>query len=157
MAEPIVVCCEPWTDALYEQELHPLVEAHAREVAHDAGAHFKLDLEIMRAIAAHGVLKVLVARRAGRAVGYLTWNLSRDVEAEGMLIAQQGGWYVAPGNWRAAVMLFDASIEVLRDAGVHRMFPHHRLQGRGAGLGRFFRRRGASEIQRTYCLQIGED
>jgi hypothetical protein len=37
------------------------------------------------------------------------------------------------------------------------MFPHHRLHGRGAGLGRFFRRRGASEIQRTYCLQIGED
>lgn len=153
----LAVAAEPWTDALYEQEMRPLVEAHAREVEHDAGSRFKLDMAIMRACAEHGVLRVMIARRAGAMVGYLTWNITPDVEAEGLLIAQQGGWYVAPGNWRAAVALFDASLDVLRAAGVHRAFPHHRCNGRGANLGRFFRRRGATLIQHTYSLLIGDD
>jgi hypothetical protein len=153
--EPVTVAVEPWSDTLYEQEMRPLVEAHAREVGHDARGRFKLDLALMRVCAEHGALLVMVARRAGRMVGYLTWNISPDVEAEGLLIAQQGGWYVAPGQWRAATLLFDASIDVLRAEGVDRAFPHHRTQGRGKGLGRFFRRRGAWLIQHTYCLQIG--
>ena len=149
------IALEPWTDALYELEMRPLVEAHAREVEHDARSRFKLDLAIMRTCAEHGVLRVMVARRGGRMVGYLTWNITRDVEAEGMLIAQQGGWYVAPGQWRAAVQLFDDSIDMLRTEGVERAFPHHRTEGRGKGIGRFFQRRGAKLIQHTYCLWIG--
>lgn len=149
------VAAEPWTDALYA-EMRPLIEAHAREVDHDARSRFKLDLAIMRACAEHGVLKVLIARLGGEMVGYLTWNVSRDVEAEGMMIAQQGGWYVAPGHARAAIQLFDASIVMLRAEGVERAFPHHRVNGRGANIGRFFQRRGASLIQHTYCLWIGE-
>lgn len=148
------VCVEPWTDALYE-EMRPLIEAHAREVEHDARDRFKLDLAIMRACAEHGVLKVMIARQDGQMVGYLTWNVTRDVEAEGVLIAQQGGWYVMPGHALAAVRLFDASVDLLRAEGVERAFPHHRVNGRGANIGRFFQRRGAQLIQHTYCMRIG--
>jgi hypothetical protein len=35
------------------------------------------------------------------------------------------------------------------------IFPHHRTQGRGARIGRFFMRRGAKHIQQTYSLWIG--
>jgi hypothetical protein len=124
-------------------------------VDHDAKGRFKLDLAIMRACAEHGVLKVLIARLGAGMVGYLTWNVSRDVEAEGELIAQQGGWYVAPGHPRAAVRLFDASLALLKAEGVDRVFPHHRVNGRGAHIGRFFQRRGAVLIQHTYSLRIG--
>lgn len=156
MVEAVTVAIEPWSDALYQQEMRPLAEAHAREVEHDARDRFKLDLAIMRVCAEHGALKVVIARRGGEMVGYLTWNVTPDVEAEGQLIAQQGGWYVAPGHPRAAVMLFDASIDMLRAEGVKRAFPHHRTHGRGAHIGRFFLRRGAELIQHTYCLQIGD-
>lgn len=155
MAE-CAVRLEPWSDALWA-EMKPHAEAHFAEV--DGGVEprrvFRLDTRLMQAIADAGSLKVVIGRQDGALVGYFTWNITPDVESEGLLIAQQGGWYVAPGHPRIAAEMFDVSVRELRALGVQCIFPHHRTQGRGANIGRFFMRRGAKDIQRTYCMWIG--
>jgi hypothetical protein len=147
---------EPWSDGLWA-EMKPHAEAHFREV--DGGVEpnrpFKLDERLMGVIAQAGSLKVVIARKAGFLVGYFTWNLMLDIESEGLLIAQQGAWYVAPGHPRVAVEMFDASVAAFKALGVKCLFPHHRTQGRGAQIGKFFKRRGAKHIQQTYSLWIG--
>lgn len=148
---------EPWTDEIWA-DLRPLAEAHFEEVDGDVEPNrpLSLDLRIMAQLQAAGALLVLTAREAGRAVGYFTWQIAPDVESEGLIAGYQGAWYVEPGHPRAAMRLFDRSVEELRARGVHIVFPHHRTQGRGSGLGRFFVRRGAKHIQQNYSLWIGK-
>ena len=103
-----------------------------------------------------GSLKIITARLAGRLIGYFTWTISPDPESRGLLLGLQGAWYVAPGYPRAAVKMFDESVRVLKSCGVKCVVPHHRLQGRGSGISRFFRRRGAVDIQHNFALWIGD-
>lgn len=153
----ITVALEPWTRALWT-EIRTGAEAHFAEV--DGGLEsyrpFRLDLTLMQRLAELGSLKVIIARKAGRAIGYFTWNITLDVESEGLLIAQQGGWYVEPGYPRVAAKMFDVSVAALKGFGVRCIYPHHRTLGRGARIGRFFQRRGAKHIQHTYSLWIGD-
>ncbi len=138
-------------------EVRGLTEAHSEEV--DSGVEsrreFKLDLEQLQAASDWGILRIYTARRPeGQLVGYLTWQISMDLESEGLKIAQQGAWYMAPGWPLAAAKLFLFSLEDLRSIGVSCVFPHHRLQGRGTGLGRWFRWLGAKPLMHVYCLWI---
>lgn len=145
-----------WNRSWYE-EARALAEAHFAEV--DGGIEpkrpFCLDLALMDALANAGALLIVEARQGSALIGYFSWQVSPDVESEGLLIAQQGAWYVKPGHFRAAAQTFDASLVLLRARGVQCAFPHHRTQGRGAHIGRFFQRRGAKPIQTTYSLWIG--
>ncbi len=147
---------EPWSLALWE-EMRPPAEAHFEEV--DGGVEpkrpFRLDLNLMQALADAGALKVVIARHEGQLVGYYTWNIMPDVESEGLLIGQQGAWYVKPGHPRVAFKMFWKAVVELKALGVQCIYPHHRTQGRGAHIGKFFMRQGARDIQRTYSLWIG--
>lgn len=147
---------EAWSDALWD-EVRDLAEAHNHEV--DDGVEprrpFRLDRRLMAMMRDSGSLVIVIARQAGRPVGYFTWSVEPDVESEGLVIAQQGAWYVAPGHPRAAYLMFHESVAALKALGVQCIFPHHRTQGRGRALGRFFARLGAKEIQHTYSLWIG--
>lgn len=119
---------------------------------------YKLDTELLMGMWRIGSFKAITARVKGNLVGYCTWNIMPDVESKGLGVAHQGAWYVAEGyeHLRLGVKLFKASIVELRKFGVKNIFPHHRLQGRGARLGLLFQRMGAKEIQHTYSLWIGD-
>jgi hypothetical protein len=121
----------------------------------ETGRPFKLDQAAMKLLDQAGVLKTVCARLDGRLVGYYTWNIQRDVESEGMLIAQQGAWYVEPGHRKLAFLMFARAKSELKALGVEYIYPHHRTMGRGCNLGRFFERQGAVRIQETYSLRIG--
>lgn len=157
LAKPgLAVAVEPWSDAFWS-EAEPLATDHFEEV--DGGVEprrrFKLDTPFMQRLSDAGILKLFTARLDGRLVGYYTWNVTSDVESAGLLIAQQGAWYVEPNRPKVACCMFDFAVEELRKMGVQCIFPHHRVQGRGANIGRFFTKRGAKKIQDTYCLWIG--
>jgi hypothetical protein len=141
------------------REAKPLAEAHSAEVDSDVEPRrkFKVHEAGMEAMQDAGCLRVFALRKNRELVGYLTWQISLDLESEGLVIAQQGAWYVAPGNARGAHKLFTESVSTLRLMGVKHVFPHHRTQGRGDSLGRFFKRQGAKEIQHTFSLWIGDD
>jgi hypothetical protein len=149
---------EPWSDELW-QEVQALAEAHFEEVDGDVEPNrkFDIDKDLMKLIQDAGVLRIFTARIKDRLVGYYTWNVHLDVESKGLLIALMGAWYVAPGHPRAAFDMFQVSRDHLAQEGVKCLFPHHREQGRGANIGRFFERQGAKLTQRTYTLWIGED
>lgn len=151
-----IIELEPWSDGFW-RDAESLATDHFEEV--DGGIapnrRFKVDEALMRLISDAGALKIVTARKADQLVGYYTWNVTQDVESEGLLIAQQGAWYVAPGHPRVALQMFHKSVEALRALGVQCIYPHHRTQGRGASLGKFFKRQGAKEIQHTYSLWIG--
>ena len=157
LARPgLTLAQEPWSEAFWS-EARALAEAHFEEV--DGGVEpnrpFKLDVGFMQKLSDGGVLKLFTARRDGRLVGYYTWNVQYDVESQGLLIAQQGAWYVEPSQTTTACRMFDYAIAELRKIGVQCVYPHHRAQVRGSNIGRFFRRRGAKKIQDTYSLWIG--
>jgi hypothetical protein len=97
-----------------------------------------------------------MARKAGKLVGYFTWTVARDPESEGLLTGTQGAWFVEPGvPARVSKRLWDRSVSDLKAIGVQCLYPHHRLQGRGAHLGRFFERQRAKPIKTEYSLWIG--
>jgi hypothetical protein len=147
---------EPWTAHLW-REVKALAEAHSAEVdGPDPRRPFELDLELMRQAAVSSHLHVIIARKGGDVIGYLSWQTGPDVESKGLKIAEQGAWYVLPKHPLVAAKMFDASVEMLRNYGVSWIFPHHRLRGRGWNIGRFFKRRGAEATQVTYSLFIGE-
>ena len=152
------IAIEPFTPQLWG-EIKRLAGQHFEEV--DGGVEprrrFELDEDVMVAMERAGVIKVLVAREEGKIIGYYTWQIAPDVESKGLLIAQQGAFYVEPGNPSVAHAMFERSVQELRALGVKCIFPHHRTQGRGEHLGRFFERRGAKKIQETYVMWIGDE
>ena len=143
-----------WPDA------DALGRAHFEEV--DGGVEpnrpYEIDTDLMKRLADAGVLRIITARVDGKLAGYCTWNVTLDVESRGLIIAQQGAWFVAKeyDSLHLGAQMFRASIAELRKLGVQNIFPHHRLQGRGVRLGAFFKRMGAKEIQHTYSLWIGD-
>lgn len=142
-----------------KDEFTALGAAHFDEV--DGGVEprrrYKLDHRLMGLAHSAGILRIMTARAAGRMIGYLAWQLMPDVESEGLSIAMMGPWYVKPGYPRAAFELFRCSVDDLRTQGVQCAFPHHRTQGRGDGLGRFFVKNGARKIQDSYIMWIGAE
>lgn len=156
----LVIEPESWFDVWPEAEA--LANAHFAEV--DGGVEpkrvFKLDCEVMGKMAAVGILQIISARLDGRLAGYCSWNVVPDVESEGLLIAQQGAWFVGrefePLGLGLGRKMFRVAVEHLKSMGVQCMYPHHRTQGRGSRLGAFFVRLGAKEIQHTYSLWIGD-
>ena len=153
-----VIGSEPW-DSVWP-EIDALFAEHFNEVEGDLATNrpYKLDEPIMRQMNAAGMLRIVTARVDGILAGYCMWQVSKDVESTGMLIAQHGPWFVRKeyAHLMLGQKLFDASLDDLRAIGVKNAFPHHRLNGRGKKLGAFFKRRGAVETQHTYSLWLGD-
>lgn len=149
----LTLALEPWTEVW--PEVNRLGEAHFAEVEGPLATRrpFLLDAIQMELACRSGTLKIFTARSGRRLLGYLTWSLLMDPESAGNLIAQQGAWYVAPGE-ACGLKLLHFSLEWLRSSGVAFAFPHHRALGRGARLGPVLRRLGAVPIQTTYFLEL---
>lgn len=142
-----------WPDAA------PLAELHFSEV--DGGVEprrrMRVDTEQLALACLAGPLKIWAARRERKLLGYVLWTVQLDPEAKGLVIAQMGPWFVVEGEEKGlGARLFKESLAGLKSMGVQCCFPHHRMQGRGAELGKFFTSLGAIEIQHTYSLWIGD-
>ena len=140
------------------KELDLLAVSHFAEV--DGGVEprrpYAPDWGLMKDMERLGIFCLYTARINGKLVGYITWQKSVDVESKGLLVGFQGAWFVAPKHPLTAWKLFIWSMNDLKAQGVKILFVHHRMQGRGAGLGKFFSRMGAKLIQHNYSLWIGE-
>lgn len=154
----IVIGPEKWPSLW--PDIDRLGAKHFGEVEGDLAINrpYRLDEPAMRAASADGRLLIFSARVDGILAGYCMWNITTDVESAGLRIALHGPWFSDEKfkHLRLGQKLFDASIEELKSLGVKNAFPHHRLHGRGAKIGAFFKRRGAVEIQRTYSLWLGD-
>lgn len=151
----IAIALEPWAAGADEGEA--LGHAHFEEVNRglDPRRPYKLDRRLLDMAADCGALQIITARRNGELLGYLMWTVQPDPESEGLFYAAQGPWFLKPGYPRVAQAMWDRSIDELRRLGAAFIIPYHRVQGRSANLGRFFRRRGAVHIKEVYQLWIG--
>lgn len=155
----VVIAAEPWATA--QPECRALQAAHFAEVEGPLAKlrPYRLNEALMQRAADAGMLHAIVARVDGVFAGYLTWTISDDPESMGMLKAEQGALYVDPAYARHRLMdrMVAFSTPYLRARGVQCLFMHHRLLGRGARLGLWFRRRlRAIEIKHEYFVWIGE-
>ena len=149
---------EAWQDC--SGEALALARLHATEIGEEEvepKRKHEIDSELMELLSSSKVLRIYTARVDSKLVGYLTWNISLDVESKGLVIAQQGGWFHDPKckSFGLALKLFLFSVKDLQTLGVQQIFPHHRLRGRGKALGKFFIRLGAKPLQHNYSLWIG--
>lgn len=151
---PASIAAEPFASVA---EALSLAEEHFYEIELPSPKRFKLDLDSLTAAWMSGNLLIYVARDNGRMVGYITWKLSFDAECYGNLQAEQGAWFADQDNPGIGTKLFDYSMQRLKEHGVKYILAHHRMQGRGAGLGPFFERRGMVETQRTYYKWIADN
>lgn len=149
---------QPETWAQLWPDAKPLAELHYDEV--DGGVEprriMSVDTEQLAMACQLGSLKIWSARRNGQLLGYILWTVCFDPECKGLLIAVMGPWFVLPGGPHGlGARIFDESLQGLRALGVLCCFPHHRNQGRGAHLSRFFAARGAKPIKTEYSLWLG--
>lgn len=158
IAPEIVIGPEKWPTLW--PDINSLGAKHFDEVEGQLADNdpYCLDEPEMRAACAAGAILIYSARVDGVLAGYCMWNISKDVERAGVPIALHGPWFVSERfeRLRLGQKLFDASLDGLRALGIKKAFPHHRVHGRGAKAGSFFKRRGAVEIQHTYSLWLGE-
>lgn len=154
--EPPVIAWERWVSMWPEAEV--LAAAHFAEVEGDLAKQrpFGVRADVMEQLNELGVLRIVTARVAGRLVGYCTWNVSPDIESFGTLKADQGAIYVDPEFRGLGYAMVKFGFVALRESGVEYVFMHHRMLGRGAGLRVWFERLGATLIQHTYFLWIGD-
>lgn len=130
-----------------------LAWAEVREVEPN-GRKFEPDVQSILTNEALGVFKILVARKAGRMIGYLSWMIDFDMESYGTLIVNQTAWYVAPGHHGVADKMFNWATEEFRRLGVKFVYWHHTENGRGKTLGRYFKRKGAELISHNYVMKL---
>jgi hypothetical protein len=147
---------EPFAKAL--PEMLVLGRSHFVEVdgqVLDNRRPFDPDVAVMEQLNRVGTFRVFSARLADKMIGYCTWNISYDLESKGLVIAEQGAFYIQPGHGRAAFRLFKFSLDGLRSLGVKLAFPHHRLNGRASWrLGDWYQRIGATPEQVDYRLWL---
>jgi hypothetical protein len=136
----------------------PLAKAHFSEVEGDLVLvrPYHPAVDVLRTLNERDIFRIITARRDGELIGYYTWTVMPDVESAGLLVAMQGAWYVKPGHPRVAYDMFLASMRILKASGVQGLYPHHRVLGRGRGLGKFFRRHGAVPTKCEYYLPLTE-
>lgn len=146
-------------------EAEPLAKAHRVEVNDGDRPHhpFKMNIRLIDMIERAGAFRVFAARIDGRLAGYITWSITPDVESDGVMLADQGGWYVAPWvqetsegrRLQVGKQLIKYSIDKMKLYGIDILHFHHQLNGRGKNAGAMFRRMGAVIHQHRYTLWIG--
>lgn len=102
-----------------------------------------------------GVFLGLSARCNGELIGYASWSISKNPECCGMILADQGAWYVQRGHFGIGRRLLDIGLGYLRQLGVHEAQLHAPMVGRGAKLGTIYERMGATAVQTRYSLSLG--
>lgn len=154
MGDPVVFAWEPWASVWPEGE--PLTKAHFNEVEGILAVKrpCKIDEQAMANAEKFGVLRIVAARVLGRLVGYCTWCLLPDPESKGLLMANQGAIYVDPQFAGIGYRMVVFSLPGLKAAGADYVLMHHRMLGRGARLGVWFRRLRATLIKHEYYLWL---
>lgn len=152
---PLTFQQEPWREMWPQGRV--LAEAHFEEVGPQQRKRpFSPDESLIATMEFISALRIYTARRGGSLLGYIMWQLMPDVECRGLRSANMGPWYMSPGHPHVAHGLFHYSLFEMKKAGVEMADLHHRLQGRGKGLGRFFQRLGARPSQHHYSLWLGD-
>jgi len=123
-APAVCYAIERWSQVA--DEAQEIGAEHFAEVEYglDPRRKWRLSAHLMSALDAIGASLIVTARVDGVLAGYFTWQITEDVESEGLLIAQQGAWFVraAYSDYHLGLALLKLSISELKTRGVKCIF-----------------------------------
>lgn len=110
-------------------ELHPLLDAHWREIAHFQDILLEPDWDFYAIMQEHGRLRFYTARDDGRLVGYCVFFVSPNRHYKSSIQAAQDILFLHPeyrsaGNGKALILFCD---ERLREEGVQAVYQHSKV------------------------------
>lgn len=152
----VMIGPESWT-RLWSPACQKLMMAHRDEVGQaDVRAPFDPDHERILALQNAGGLMVLGARYCDELVGYSIWYLVPSLESQGLIIAMQAPWYVAPEfrGYGVGMRLLNSAMLQLRQRGCKMLQGHLPLEGQGSDLWPVFARKGAKKIGTEFSLWL---
>lgn len=147
---------EPW-DTLFPDAADQAQLLFSAVYGPDAGT-LAMNHGLIRQLEQSGQFQALGARVNSRLVGWVTWSIGPDLERSGKIVANQGGFWVDPGQARRGLgmKLLTRSLDLFRRLGVTEFEFHDRPHGRGARMFTLFKRLGAIESKTSYSLRIGQ-
>ena len=110
---------EKWSDAIEEMKAH--FPEHWEEVAVNKDrVKLAMDYERYAQIEAAGMIHLIVARAAGKIVGYFCLILNRHLHYKNDLMAMSDFYYITPTarTSRNAIQMFEFAENTLRERGV---------------------------------------
>jgi hypothetical protein len=155
------IAAEPVARVWHDAESEGLAAEHYVEANAGWREHHPLRVNVALAVQLERAagFRTYGARINGRLVGYLTWSISPDIESDGVLMADQGAFYVSQDQslrkFQIGWKLLRHSEDDLKAIGVHSLQFHHPVHGRGARAGVMLRRLGATPNQNRYVKWIG--
>ncbi len=137
-----------WPDAA------ELMQRHREELARSAWPLRPDHRQIEELEKAGGLICIEARDPEDLLLGYGIWYLQPSLESAGVLLAQQGPWYVRK-EARAGglgLRILDFGLAELRRAGVNEVWFHH--SANTPNLGVVFRQLGAKPAETSYVLRL---
>lgn len=131
-----------------------LFAEHAAEVGGRRGVMLDPDVDLAKAIERAGGAQIVTARAGGRMVGYLVVLISPQVESAGMVSAMTNTFFVSKEFRGIGGRLISTAVRLLTVRGVDEAILRAGIRGDGPRLDALFKRLGASEFGRLYCLPL---
>ncbi len=157
----IDICQARWDDIWPECKM--LMLDHRAEVGQeDSRAKLNPDHQAIRRLESLGGVFILSARSRSTLIGYAIWFLTSSIETTGLLVAQQGPWFVveAMRSRGTGMMLWREAMKHFREIGVGLLLGHQPPTGPGSeATAKLFSRLGGKIEQTVWSIwleQLGE-
>lgn len=112
--------------------------------------------DVHKVLEGEGKLQIMTARSNGRMFGYLVSVLGPDFDDKDKIIASHTIFMTSPLFRNLGLKLQRAALEALRARGVAEVQMGSGHRGAGSRIGALYRRLGARETGRLYCLDLGD-
>ena len=131
-----------------------LFAEHLVQVGESPDAHARKNLDLMRYLAAAGVLHVTTARCNGRMLGYLMALIAPSLEDAAKREALHTTFFTSQDAPGLGLKLQRASVNFLRSLGVDDVILRAGVRGAGPKLGALYRRMGAEDFGQMFRLGL---
>jgi len=143
---------EPFRQFYVDAE--PLFREHLVQTEQLPEDYTRKNIPLFEKLDDMGALQCLTARSNGRMFGYLVTVLEPSLDAPGRFLGVHTIFFASPLIRGLGMKLQRASLDVLRERGIHEVQMRAGHRGSGPRLGTFYRRLGAEEFGQLYRLEL---
>jgi len=137
-------------------EIFPLVQMHAKEIAYGVTADEPLDiaLDTYRALEQAGALCVFTVRSEGRLVGYAIFHLGQSLDRKYIKQAHEGGLFLLPEcrGGRTAMRLLEFADAELANLGCNTVL--YSSPAANPKFGAMLSRLGYEKVDEVYARRL---
>lgn len=131
-----------------------MMERHCLKIGEKPDAWMTRNIPLLRALQQQGFFQVIIGRCNGKVFGYLGTAISPSLENQSWTVAENGMFYAAEEVPGLGLKMQRAAIRALRSKGVRQLFMRSGLRGDGQRMDVLYRRLGAQDFGKLYCLNL---